>query len=218
LFWQLLQAALGFSGHLYIEFSIPQMGKRADVVLLNAGIVFVIEFKVGERHYTKYALDQALDYGLDLKNFHSGSHNKSIVPMVVATWAPAESVALKDLGDRLYAPLQANSDNLKDVITGVISQVKEVEFDAGAWEAAGYRPTPTISEAAQALYRNHDVEAISRSDSGAINLTKTTQAIESANGNVKEINRKAISRGRLEVRIEILRGVALSQLNAVQAS
>ncbi|VUX55541.1 conserved protein of unknown function [uncultured Woeseiaceae bacterium] len=192
LFRQLLQAAPGFSGHLFFEFSIPRMGKRADVVLVHAGIVFVLEFKVGERHYTKYALDQALDYGLDLKNFHSGSHDKTIVPMVVATRAPAESVALEDLGDRLYAPLRANSDNLLDVITAVVSQVKEPEFDSAAWEAAGYRPTPTIIEAAQALYRNHDVEAISRSDAGAINLTKTTQAIDSVIDSVKETDRKAI--------------------------
>ncbi len=192
LFRQLLQAEPGFSGHLFFEFSIPRMGKRADMVLLHAGIVFVLEFKVGERHYTKYALDQALDYGLDLKNFHSGSHDKAIVPMVVATRAPAESAALKNLGDRLYAPLRANSYNLLDVIAGVVSQVQEPDFDAATWEAAGYRPTPTIIEAAQALYRNHDVEAISRSDAGAINLTNTSQAIDSVIDGVKETDRKAI--------------------------
>jgi hypothetical protein len=39
-------------------------------------------------------------------------------------------VALEDLGDRLYAPLRANSDNLLDVIAGAASQVQEPEFDA----------------------------------------------------------------------------------------
>ncbi|MCB1959746.1 MAG: hypothetical protein KDE68_04345 [Rhodocyclaceae bacterium] len=33
-------------GWIYFEFSIPRMGKRADVVLLAGGVVFVIEFKV----------------------------------------------------------------------------------------------------------------------------------------------------------------------------
>ncbi len=107
------------------------------MVLLHRGIVFVLEFKVGERHYTKYALEQALDYGLDLKNFHSGSHEKAIVPMVVATRAQAESMVLEDLGDRLYAPLRANSDNLLDVIAAVVSQVKEPEFDAAALGGGG---------------------------------------------------------------------------------
>lgn len=192
LFRQLLHGEPGFSGRLFFEFSIPRMGKRADVVLLHAGIIFVLEFKVGERQYTKYALDQVLDYGLDLKNFHSGSHDKTVVPVVVATRAHAESFALEALGDRLYAPIRANSENLLEVIAEAVSQAKEPEFDAAEWEAGGYRPTPTIIEAAQALYRNHDVEAISRSDAGAINLTKTTKAIDSIIDKVKETARKAI--------------------------
>ncbi len=30
-----------------------------------------------------------VDYGLDLKNFHEGSHNASIVPMLIATERPS---------------------------------------------------------------------------------------------------------------------------------
>ena len=192
LFRQLLQAAPDFQGHLYFEFSIPRMGKRADVVLLHRGIVFVLEFKVGESECTKYALGQALDYGLDLKNFHSDSHDKTIVPIVVATQAPAESNDLQDLGERLYAPLKANAQNMLEVISEVASQVAEPEFNAAQWEAAGYKPTPTIVEAAQALYRNHDVEEISHKEAGAINLTKTTQAIDEIIDSAKQTNRKAI--------------------------
>ena len=48
------------------EFSIPRMGKRADVILLHRGLVFVIEYKVGEQDYPQYAQDQALDYATDL--------------------------------------------------------------------------------------------------------------------------------------------------------
>ena len=44
------------------------MGKRADVVLLTGGIVFVLEYKAGETSYPRHALDQALDYTTDLKN------------------------------------------------------------------------------------------------------------------------------------------------------
>ena len=35
------------SGHILFEFAIPRMGKRADVVLLFDGVVFILEFKVG---------------------------------------------------------------------------------------------------------------------------------------------------------------------------
>jgi hypothetical protein len=63
------------------------MGKRADVVLVTAGIVFVIEFKIGSYKFDAAAVDQVVDYSLDLKNFHAGSHDRRIVPIVVATLA-----------------------------------------------------------------------------------------------------------------------------------
>ncbi len=59
------------------------------------------------------------------------------------------------------------------------------------WLAGRYRPTPTIVEAAQALYRGHAVDEISRSEAGAVNLSRTTdyvaQAIESAKLNHQKV-------------------------------
>ena len=43
------------------------MGKRVDVVLLANGIIFLLEFKVGEISYPAHALEQVVDYALDLK-------------------------------------------------------------------------------------------------------------------------------------------------------
>ena len=55
-----------------------------------------------------------------------------------------------------------------------------------------YAPTPTIIEAAQALYRSHSVENISRNDAGAQNLSKTTATIGRIIYNCKINNKKAI--------------------------
>jgi hypothetical protein len=77
----------GLAGWIAFEFAIPRMGKRADLVLITSGIVFILEFKVGSQHFDASASDQAVDYALDLKNFHAGSHDRLIVPIVVATMA-----------------------------------------------------------------------------------------------------------------------------------
>ena len=74
-------------GKLYFEFSIPRMGKRVDNILISKNFIFVIEFKVGDTHYTKEAQYQTIDYCLDLLNLHEGSHNKTIIPILVATKA-----------------------------------------------------------------------------------------------------------------------------------
>lgn len=53
-------------------------------------------------------------------------------------------------------------------------------------------PTPTIIEAAQALYHGHHVEDISRNDATAKNLNQTTNAINKIIDISKEKNRKSI--------------------------
>src|SRR6516165_10750788 len=63
------------------------MGKRVDNIVLFGGVVFLLEFKVGADQVTAAAIDQVTDYALDLKNFHGGSHNLPIVPIVIATAA-----------------------------------------------------------------------------------------------------------------------------------
>ena len=73
------------NGHLFLEFAIPRMGKRADVVLFINSVVYVVEFKVNAKGFDSYAVDQVHDYALDLKNFHLGSHGLPIVPILCAT-------------------------------------------------------------------------------------------------------------------------------------
>jgi len=60
-------------GRIYFEYSIPRLGNRIDVVLLIGPVIFVLEFKVGESHFTTSARDQVTDYCLDLKNFNETS-------------------------------------------------------------------------------------------------------------------------------------------------
>lgn len=57
-------------GQVIFEYDIPRLGKRIDVVLLVNGIIFCLEFKVGENKILEADIDQTLDYALDLKNFH----------------------------------------------------------------------------------------------------------------------------------------------------
>ena len=84
----------GISGQLLLEFSVPRIGSRIDAVLLSGPIIFVIEFKVGEVTFKRDDLNQVWDYALDLKNFHKGSHSAAIVPILLATNAPASSAEL----------------------------------------------------------------------------------------------------------------------------
>ena len=179
-------------GHILFEYSIPRMGKRVDNILLIDGIVFVLEFKVGEESYPLYALDQALDYALDLKNFHEQSHTKKIIPILISTHAIEHINVLQPFEDSVFEPLRANKNNLTRIMKWASEEYKDGQMDADAWQQSIYKPTPTIIEAAQALYKGHSVQEISRSDGGAINLSRTSDAIAKIIDDSKLHNRKSI--------------------------
>lgn len=179
-------------GHIYFEFSIPRMGKRVDNIIISENFIFVIEFKVGEREYPIHAQYQAIDYCLDLMNFHEGSHDKVIIPVLVATQAPKVENNFEDIKN-LHNCLLCNSDNFENTIVLFLStQTNNSKINIKKWEGAAYKPTPTIIEAAQALYKGHSVDEISRSDAGAINLSKTTAVINDIIDEAKEKKKKTI--------------------------
>jgi hypothetical protein len=179
-------------GNIYFEFSIPRMGKRVDNILISKNFIFVIEFKVGDTHYTKDAQYQTIDYCLDLLNFHEGSHDKTIIPILVAT--KANNVA-NDIPSsiRLDTCVLCNADNFENTLKNILaSQTATQQINIADWENSTYKPTPTIIEAAQALYKGHNVQEISRSDSGAINLSRTAKAINNIIENAKTKKLKSI--------------------------
>ena len=179
--------------YLAFEYSIPRMGKRVDVVVLYEGRIFVLEFKVGTCEYSKFASEQALDYAIDLKNFHEQSHTRELIPLVISTEAPACDMIINKYSDGVYFPLKANKNNIVSIIKKVtVANDCIKELNAELWFNSIYKPTPTIIEAAQALYNGHSVKEISRSDSGTINLGKTSDTISKIIDLSKTNHRKSI--------------------------
>ncbi len=193
---KILRKSLGhFQGMIYFEFSIPRMGQRIDVLLLIGSVIFVLEFKVGEKIFTPYAFDQVWDYALDLKNFHESSHEQLIAPILIATKAASIGeyvISVTQHNDRLLFPVKCNSSMLGEVIGSVVNFCEGKKIDPLNWENGRYSPTPTIVEAAMALYNGHSVEEISRNDASAINLNKTTAAISDIIRQSREQSQKSI--------------------------
>jgi hypothetical protein len=191
----ILQTVLApYAGGIHFEYSIPRMGERIDVLLVIGPVIFVLEFKTGAKEFTRYAIDQVTDYALDLKNFHETSHDRIVAPVLIATDAPSviPLVALTPQNDKLLVPIRANAGILADVIKTVRDFARDEKIDWAEWRTGRYSPTPTIMEAALALYRTHSVAEISRSDAGAINLSQTSDAISEIVREAKDFGRKSI--------------------------
>lgn len=183
----------GLSGSLHFEFTIPRMGKRIDVVLLEGPVAFVIEFKVGEETIDRSALDQVWDYALDLKNFHESSHDLTLIPILIATEAKlSPSPKLLVDADRVYRPIALHPGAFRATIDSILKSEAGNTLDGTQWSAAPYHPTPTIVEAARSLYAQHSVEAIARHDAGARNLSVTSRRVEELIDEAKRNNSKLI--------------------------
>lgn len=166
-------------GQIIFEYDIPRLGKRIDLVLLYRGIVFCIEFKVGESRILEGDIDQVLDYALDLKNFHKFSQDKVIVPILVATNFPNSStnIRMSVYDDRVINPLVTGKNGILDLITKVIYRFPNESPVNNNWVISPYAPTPTIIEAAKTLYESHSVENITRHEADKVSTDATIQYI-----------------------------------------
>lgn len=162
-------------GQIIFEYDIPRLGKRIDVVLLLNGIVFCLEFKVGQSSVLEADVDQVLDYALDLKNFHKFSEDRIIVPILIATNYKYASTFIQPsvYDDKVVNPLVTGEAGLSNLIAQVLRCFPDEAPVNPNWIISPYAPTPTIIEAARALYENHSVENITRHEADKVTTDQT---------------------------------------------
>ena len=184
-------------GWILFEYTIPRLGKRIDVVLLLQERVFVIEFKAGEENFLHQDVDQVLDYALDLKNFHQGSADRVIIPILVATESKQHSTLcqLSHYDDGIYEPLLTDAEHLSDIFQLVLAEnipSQNYNIPLCDWARSRYAPTPTIIEAARSLYLNHSVADITKSEAEGAQLNSTTQYVQEVIAQTKAAGTKSI--------------------------
>ena len=179
-------------GYIIFEYTIPRIGNRIDNIVIYKGIIFLLEFKVGEKKYPSYAIEQVTDYAFDLSCFHKESHNRLLVPILISTKAHSVKQEIRISKDNVLETICCNEYEIAKYITEVSLKFIQDEIIPDDWINSLYMPTPTIIEAAQALYLGHNVEDISRNDASAKNLNQTTKAINKIIDYSKANNRNSI--------------------------
>lgn len=186
------ELSLFLDGYIIFEYTIPRIGNRIDNIVIYKGIIFLLEFKVGEKEYPSYAIEQVTDYAFDLSCFHKESHNRLLVPILISTKAHSVKQEIRISKDNVLETICCNEYEIAKYITEVSLKFIQDEIIPDDWINSLYMPTPTIIEAAQALYLGHNVEDISRNDASAKNLNQTTKAINKIIDYSKANNRKSI--------------------------
>ena len=143
------------------------MGRRADVITVIDGIVFILEYKTANQKFTRDAVIQVWDYALDLKNFQEGSLDRTLIPILVAPTEKDKNcrLELNHFEDNVYEPFMVNANRLQECIEKVLAAIPHstnIPSQDDKWAKSGYEPTPTIIEAAVALYEENTVEDITK--------------------------------------------------------
>ena len=179
---------------LVIEYPLLRLQKRLDVVLLAGDLISVVEFKVGADDYLPQDSVQAVDYCMDLRDFHAASHAATLLPILCATNAGVRTLDPIE-GRGLLGIRYVNGDTLRDLMSELAlrqSTTGAEQIDLEAWTRAPYRPVPTIIEAAELLYAEHDVAEIAHAAADVQNLTITAARIVENIRLAREQNRKVI--------------------------
>ncbi len=180
-------------GSIVLEYTIPRLGKRIDVVLLLHGIIFILEYKTFKDEFQSADNIQVYDYALDLKNFHKESLNRSIVPILIITDADCRNNKLQEIKDSIYQPLVCNSENLSKTINYCLQNIPHKKTDDDIeWINSPYEPTPSIIEAVTHMYQNHTVRDIARHGSEDNDFFTTCDTIKKIIRRSKENRQKAI--------------------------
>jgi len=186
-----LQEALqGMNGHIFLEFVVPRVGCRVDTIVIAGPVLFVIEFKVSmdiknqqtgkkkKRLASSGGFNQVWDYALDLKNFHRASHDLPIIPILVSNDSATLDASLSEgAPDQVYRPIQTNFAGLRHLMDLALEKIQGRDIDIQAWGEASYQPTPSIVEAAQAVFSGNAVDNILLNE-GKENLEKTFRSVE----------------------------------------
>ena len=178
-------------GNILFEYKIPRMGSEIDNVLLLDGLIFIIEFKVGENTYKNEYLRQVEKYAYLLHDFHLESRDKIIVPILVSTEGENLNNSIKLNENKIFNIIKCNKNNLSNTISKICNHYK-TNFNLDNWSKSKYAPTKGILESARKLYETHEVPDIETYNAEDLFLYETEETIDDIINSSKANNKKSI--------------------------
>ncbi len=164
---------------LLLEYSLRRLGRRPDAVILAPGVIIVVEFKMGAEKHVAHHVEQVEDYALCIRDFHAYSRGFVVAPVVCAEHAPRVVAVRHSVIEAVASVILTNARDLPEALQMAASlgasnapSVSWRDFDSG-----GYNPTPTIVDAARAVYAGHSVREIGRSDADGMALQRAAERL-----------------------------------------
>ncbi len=171
---------------------LPRLGSRIDAVVLMPNAIVACNLRAGKRH-ARRERDAIEDAALDLQDFHAGSRAHPIVPLLVTADAVAGSATRPLMLPGVTSVVEANAATLAATLLDIARAAPfGAPLDPAAWQAAAFRPVPSLIQAARLLYARHGVTEIATAHADAENLRATRQVIIAAVAEAAAARRPAV--------------------------
>jgi hypothetical protein len=161
------------------DWRLPRINRRIDAILLTPRAIIVCAIRQGRRH-TRRDRDAVEDAALDVHDFHAGSRSHPVVPLLITVEAARSDRARPLLLPGVTPIVEASAATLVETLRDLCRAPLCAPLDPDAWQAAPYRPIPSLIEAARMLYARHGVADIAASHATAENLRATRTVVADA--------------------------------------
>lgn len=138
-----------------LEYELPRDLRRPDVVILEGGVVVVLELK-GPRSSLQAGVDQVLAYARDLRSYHRECHDRPVVPVLVRAMEPVTPRSVD--GAWVVGPL-----GVHHLLRELAKNLSGASLTPRAFlHEDSYCPMPTIVQAARELFEHGELPNIKR--------------------------------------------------------
>lgn len=150
---------------IIFEYELPrERGRRPDVIILYDDSIIVFEFKDYKTPLLAH-IDQLSAYVRDLGNYHAGSHDKKILPILLTTIG----TGVLHLHEDIWI---STPDQLNVLIKQVISEsTQDKKVNISEWINSDYAPLPSLVNAARLIFDNEPLPQIKMADRAGIRET-----------------------------------------------
>jgi hypothetical protein len=138
-----------------LEYQLPRDSRRPDVIVLEGGVVVVLELK-GYSRATQAALDQVMAYARDLRAYHVSCADRPVVPVLVPTRSGPHDLVVD--GVHVVGP-----DGVRALLEKLATTLRATPLAAEDFlRDDAYAPLPTIVQAARDLFHHRDLPFVKR--------------------------------------------------------
>jgi DUF2075 family protein len=141
---------------------LRERGRRPDVLILADALIFVEEFKDFNVALQAH-IDQVAAYARDIQNYHSGSHERVVLPLLVLTKAT-------QMNEKIGNIWNTSSDTLENVICELFrtQNLKNNSINPNDWIRSDYVPLPALVDAARTIFKHQPLPSLKRAQSAGI--------------------------------------------------